>query len=163
MCDQHDGEYYRARITVSIHLNYKSCTNAVLNTRKLLACNDLQMLAVFCNLFVMSTEKTVSVEEFENFASALRALADASDDAIKRMKQAKIKEVPSTNYQTAVRGFGYVINCINDIAGTATTATAREQLAPVRQELEKLESMKKQAKNASEIVKRGPGRPKKES
>lgn len=110
----------------------------------------------------MNTEKTVSLDDFENFASALRALADASDDAIKRMRQAKIKEVPSTNYQTAVRGFGYVINCINDIAGTATTATAREKLAPVRQELEKIESMKKQAKNSSEVAKRAVGRPKKE-
>lgn len=99
------------------------------------------------------------MDEFAKFSAALRALADASDNAIARMRAAKIKDAETTNYPTAVRGFGYVINFVSGIAGTATTAEVRHQLEPILQELEKLEELKKQAKQSSGKAK--VGRPKK--
>ena len=110
----------------------------------------------------MSKEKTVSMNEYTEFAAALRALADASDDAIARMRKEGISEAESSNYSTAVRGFGYILKFVNGVAGTATTASIKDQISPVVEELRKIEAgLKKEPAEASD--KAAVGRPKKKS
>ena len=105
----------------------------------------------------MSEEKTISMTEFREFATALRALASASDEAIDRMRKEGIETAETTNYATALRGFSYMLNFVNGIAGTVATAKYKDKIEPVVDKAKK--DLKKQASEAS--GKARVGRPKK--
>jgi soluble cytochrome b562 len=97
----------------------------------------------------MSTDKTITIDEFEKFSAALRGLADASEKAVARMRADKMNDAESTNYQTGVKGFVYVISFIEGLAGKATTAPIRESLKPIHDEHARLEKLKKESKKVS--------------
>lgn len=98
----------------------------------------------------MDDSKFVTTSEIRGIAAALRKLADACDEAADRLASKSQEKAESTNHKSAIRGFDLIVKFVNNLAGTSTTADAREAVANVRAVAEKLEVYRKSAKKRSD-------------
>lgn len=83
-------------------------------------------------------EKTVTTDQIRALMDAIRELADSSEDALQRMANAGVSEIEATNYQSALRGLELMFRFVDGVAGSATTVKARQLIAPIRKEMEKV-------------------------
>jgi hypothetical protein len=82
--------------------------------------------------------KTITIQQMERLNSALRELLDASDEAYRGMREAGVKEMTSTNYQTALRGFEHLLRFVEQLAGTSNMAQSRELIEEILDEYDRL-------------------------
>lgn len=107
----------------------------------------------------MSTKRIISIEAFEEMATALRALADASDAALSQMKSVGAVDLTSTNYPTGLRGFRHVYAFIADASGSVNIAKHKHVLEAILETDRKINSNPKNKAEGKGKV----GRPKKKS
>jgi hypothetical protein len=97
----------------------------------------------------MDDTKFVTTGEIRGLAVALRKLADACDEAADRLATKSQEKAESTNLKSTIRGFHLIVKFVNNLAGTSTTADAREAIKDVLAVAEKLETYRKSAKKRS--------------
>lgn len=83
--------------------------------------------------------KEVSVKQIEGLMDAMGELSKSCGDAMERIKASGVKSVQSSNYASALRGFELMLKFVNGVAGTATTAKAKDILYPIMEEMKKVE------------------------
>ena len=80
-------------------------------------------------------DKTVTIAQYQALMDAIRALAEAGDGAIARLKAQDLGSVMASNYNTALRGFDFLAKFVEGTAGTVSTEKSRALLAPILEEL----------------------------
>ena len=91
-----------------------------------------------------SPTKVVAIERVEEFFAAIRALADAGDETVERLKKDGASEVRSSNYAAGlVPGYECVRRFVEGVTGAGGLAKYEAQLAPMEARIAELSEIKR--------------------